>query len=507
MRQAVLANKAALIGTLFALSPVAGTLAAQAASTCDVKQDKPKEIGLATFKIQQASAQQPGPGRQAALNGLMKDLMDKPQTFASNPGGYNMILSQALTMVVAQPNGTAPQPRSAVGITVRPTDMFDAVAELDSAYQRWGAANPNCAADIAASRSSEAWLALTNKAFSFLEKGAAGSDSANYYAKRSLLISPTNNPFAHHILATAASNKQDMATAATEWQMVIKEAGADTNFKDIKNNATFYTGLAFLQDAQKLSGDAQKAKAKEAAGYFKDYMAANPNSPDAAAIISNWSGSLQLAGDVEGQKAIYAGMLTDPSKYSETVLANAGVIASQANDMAGAMKIFEGMVSVNPMSRDGLRNYASTLYSQEKFTEMFPILNRLVAVDPNNYDGVMMFAYAAQGLEKNEKTPATKKAWTDTLVKYSTAAEKMNARVDVTGFTRSADGAEVVLQIEQAGATAGTYSVDVEFLDKAGAVISSGKESVGPIAKGEKKSVTVKGKGAGIVAFRYKSLG
>ena len=147
------------------------------------------------------------------------------------------------------------------------------------------------------------------------------------------------------------------------------------------------------------------------------------------------------------------------------------------------------------------------MYSQEKFMDMFPVLNRLIAVDPNNYDGVMMYAYAAQGLEKNEKTPAAKKAWTDTLVKYSAAADKMNARVDVLGFTRAADGAEVTLQVEQAGATAGTYSVSMEFLDKSGAVVTSATESVGPIAKGEKKSVTLKGKGAGIVAFRYKSLG
>lgn len=507
MRQAVLANTAALIGGLFALSPALTPLSAQAApaSACDTKADKPKELGLTYLKIQQASGQQPGPARGAILNGLMKDLMDKPQTFASNPGGYNMVLSQVLTMVAAQPDGPSPKPRSAVGISLRPTDNFDVAVELDSAYRKWEAASPACAADIAAARNSEAWLAVTNKAFGFVDKGPA--DSAIFFAKRSLMLQPGTNPFAHHILATVASNNKDMATAVSEWQEVIKEAAADSNFKDIKLNAIFYVGLSQLQDAQKLSGDAQKAKAKEAAGFFKQYMELNPASPDAAAIMTNWAGALQLAGDVEGQKAIYAGMVADPSKYSETILANAGVIASQANDMAAAMKLFAGMVQVNPLSRDGLRNYASTMYSQEKFADMFPVLNRLIAVDPNNYDGVMMYAYAAQGLEKNEKTPAAKKAWTDTLVKYSTAAEKLNARVDVVGFTRSADGADVTLQVEQAGATAGTYSVTMEFLDKAGAVVGTATESVGPIAKGEKKSVTLKAKGAGIVAFRYKSLG
>lgn len=504
MRQAVLANTAALIGGLF-VSPVAGSLMAQTApSKCEVNQDKPKELGLANVPLSRAVAIPAGPAREPVLKGLVKDLMDKPEKFVSNPGGYNYMLSQALTMVVAQPGGAVPMPRSAMGLTTRPTDMFDAVAELDSAYKKWGAAAPTCAEDIAQQRNNEAWLAVTNKAFSFLDKGPA--DSAVYFAKRSIMLSP-NNPFAYHILATSAQSKSDMAGAVPSWTEVVKLSGSDTTYKDIKLNALFYLGLSNLQEAQKLSGDAQKAKAKTAADFFKQYMTLNPMSGDASAVMTNWSGSLQLAGDVEGQKLIYADMVANPSKYTENVLANAGVIASQANDMASAVKLFGGMVALNPLSRDGLRNYASTLYSQEKFAEMFPVLRKLMEVDPNNYDGMMMFAYAAQGLEKAEKTPAAKKQWTDTLVKYSTASDKMNARVEITGFLRAADGVEVTLQVEQAGATPGTYKVEMDFLDKSGAVVSSGTESVGPIAKGEKKSVTIKGKGAGIVAFKYKSLG
>ena len=79
--------------------------------------------------------------------------------------------------------------------------------------------------------------------------------------------------------------------------------------------------------------------------------------------------------------------------------------------------------------------------------------------------------------------------------------------MEVTAFTRSANGAEVTLEVEQAAAGSGTYPVTMEFLDKSGAVVATTTESVGPIAKGEKKSVTLKGQGAGIVAFRYKSLG
>ena len=55
-------------------------------------------------------------------------------------------------------------------------------------------------------------------------------------------------------------------------------------------------------------------------------------------------------------------------------------------------------------------------------------------------------------------------------------------------------------------ATAGTYSVVVEFLDSKGAVVASDTQSVGPIAKGATKNVTFKASGAGIMAYQYKAL-
>ena len=114
---------------------------------------------------------------------------------------------------------------------------------------------------------------------------------------------------------------------------------------------------------------------------------------------------------------------------------------------------------------------------------------------------------AAAGMEKQAKTPAEKKAWTDTLTKYSNLAEKLNARVEVTGFTRGLESSDVTLVVEQAGTGTGNYTVSVDFLDKAGAVLASASEPTGPIAKGDKKTVTVKAPVKGVVSFRYKPLG
>jgi hypothetical protein len=118
-----------------------------------------------------------------------------------------------------------------------------------------------------------------------------------------------------------------------------------------------------------------------------------------------------------------------------------------------------------------------------------------------------LFAHAAAGMEKGLKTPAEKKPWTDTLTKYATLAEKLNARVEVTGFTRGLESADLTMIVEQAGAGTGNYTVAVDFLDKDGGVLGSASEATGPIAKGEKKTVTVKVPVKGVVAFRYKPLG
>lgn len=503
MRQTVLANTAGLLGGLLALSSAPAVLQAQTApSKCEVNQDKPKELALAYFNFTRLSGQPVGPTRDPLIKSILKDLMDKPEKFVSNPGGYNYILSQLFTMAATQDGGLTPTTRGAMGLTTRPNEPMDVLAELDSAYKRWEAAAPSCAEDIAASRSSEAWLAVTNKAFSFVDNGPA--DSAVYFAKRSIMLSPVN-PFAHHILATVAASKKDMGAAVPEWKEVVKLSGADSSYKDIKLSALFYLGSTKLQEAAKASGDAQKTEAMAAASYFKEYLDVNPTSPDAPAVMNNWAQALDLAGDKAGQKAIYADLLANPAKYPEATLATAGVVAAKIEDYPASAQLFKSIVDVSPYSRDGLYNYASTLYSQDHFADAMPPLRKLFEIDPNNYDGLMMMAYAAQGMEKSVAATA-KKQWTDTLIAYSTMAEKLPARVAVTGFTRSADGAEVTLSVEQAAEGQGNYTLALDFLDKAGNVVTSNSEAVGPIAKGDKKVVIIKGTGKDIAAFRYKAL-
>jgi tetratricopeptide (TPR) repeat protein len=181
------------------------------------------------------------------------------------------------------------------------------------------------------------------------------------------------------------------------------------------------------------------------------------------------------------------------------------VIATRSNKADDALKLFEAAVQKNPNNRDGLRNLAATYYGKDKFQEMFAPSRKLVDIDPNNYDGWMMFAYAAQGLGKAAKLPAEKKAWTDTLVKYNTIAEGLPVKVDVAGFSRGSQNAKLTLSLEQIAAT-GTYSVTAEFLDAAGNVVASATESTGALKKGERKEIVLKADGDKIYGYRYKPI-
>jgi hypothetical protein len=79
-------------------------------------------------------------------------------------------------------------------------------------------------------------------------------------------------------------------------------------------------------------------------------------------------------------------------------------------------------------------------------------------------------------------------------------------KVSVTEFTRRADATMVGGTIENRGTTAKTYTLNLDLLDKSGAVVSSETTTVGPVApkkSGTFKITTAKG---GVYGYRYKPI-
>jgi tetratricopeptide (TPR) repeat protein len=472
-------------------------------SACTIDQNNPKELAMQMLNLQKARTATAPEARRAALSAIAKELDTKPERFAKNPAGYNLALTQMLVMWGVEPGvGLGPVTRGQLGFVTNPEQPYDIVSSLDAAYKAMITAVPSCADEVKASRQNEYWLALTRAA---LDASNAGKhDSAEYFAKRSMLMS-TDNPYPHYVLANVANAKNDKKGAISHWQEVVRIAGTDTTYRDLRNSSMYYASMSGLEIASTQSGAEQAATAKEAAAGFKTLLAENPEHPDAANLLSGWADALTLAKDTASIPTVYAGLLAAPDKSTDIVLTMGGVIATRVNKTDDALKLFEAAVAKNSTGRDALRNLAATYYGKEQYQKMFSPSAKLVALDPNNYDGWMMFAYAAQGLAKASKVPAEKKAWTDTLVKYQTYAENLPAKVDIGGFTRGANNASLTLSVEQIAA-AGNYTITAEFLDLAGNVVATATQATGDLKKGDTKSYTLKADGKGIYGYRYKPL-
>ncbi len=471
---------------------------------CSIDQNNPKELGLLMLRAQQARAATSSEARVKLLKEIDKELDTKPERFAKNPGGYNSLLAQSLMLWGNEPGiTTAPTTRGALGFSTNPTEAYDVVTELDKAFKAQLAAAPACEADLTASRQNEVWLANTRAALDAMS--ANKGDSAEFYAKRAMTLVGTS-PYAHYVLANVANTKNDKKAAVMHWGHVVKFAGTDSTYKELKNNSQYYLAMTQLELASSASGAEAQTLGKEAADAFKVLVAEQPDNPDIANMLSNWADALTLAKDTAAIPSVYAGMLANPDKATDLTLTMGGVIATRANRSDDALKLFEGAVKKNVAARDALRNVAATYYGKDQFEKMIDPTTKLVAIDPNNYDAWMFFAYAAQGMARNAKTPVVKKAWTDSLVKYQTYAENLPAKVDVVNFTRGAENVSVQLSVEQVAAAGGTHTVTVEFVDATGNVVATGSDSTGALKKGDKKNVTIKATGKNIAGFRYKAL-
>ena len=502
MRLAFLVGASALVGASFvptaAVAQPGGVSAA-----CNIDANSPKELALATLNIQRARTAQSPVMRIDALKAVMKELDTKPERYAKNPAGYNYILSQTLVLFATDPAVGSMTTRGAFGMLTNPTEPYDVVVKLNDAFTAIATAMPSCANEVVALRQNEAWLALTRKALDASNSGRL--DSAEYYANRSLLLSK-ENPYPYYVLGNVANQKNDRAKAMANWKRVIEVSGTDTTYRELRNGSVQYLAMSELEAAQSLKGAEQQTMARSSAGRFKELLAISSEGADAPNLMDSWASALKLAGDSAQIPTIYAPMLASPTKYTDFALTMGGVLATRVNKSDDALALFDAAAQKNPKARDALRNLAATFYGRDMFVKMWEPVGKLVAIDPNNFDAWMMYAYASQGLLRAAKLPAEKKVWTDSLVKYQTFAEALPAKVDVVSFQRTSSSGSLTLSVEQQSATAGNYSVVVEFLDSKGAVIASDTQSVGPLAKGVTKNVTFKASGAGILAYQYKAL-
>jgi tetratricopeptide (TPR) repeat protein len=484
-----------------AQTPPAAPAAAAPAASCEIDQNRPQALARATLSLTKANALMKGGDPTKDLKDVVA-LLNAPNFKNDNPVGRAFLLASAYVILLEQPSIQAVSPRAAVGIPTDPQGTIDLFAAADSAITIVENSSPACAAYMAPFRQQKAWLDVTNAAISALN--ANKLDSAEVYAKRSLTLE-RKSPYAYTVLASVAKARKNYPAMIEYSKQVVVTAGDDTTYADVKDRAQ-YELASTLSDRVKTAPAAEKkAMAKEAIAAWVP-LTLSKDIIEGTVAVSNLENLYIAAGDSTQIGKIYAAMIAEPDKYNEGALLQAGVIASKFKRPDDAALLFDAVLKKNPYSRDALNNAAASLLQANQVDRAIPFIDKLVALDPNNPDNYMLYAFAYAGRLKNKVDAKTQKTYNDSLVYWNTKSEKMPVRVTFTEFSRNSEGTTLAGEIENRGTTAKTYEMSVDFLGSNGEVLFTETATVGPVAPKAKKEFRIKNPKTGVAGYRYKPL-
>jgi len=478
---------AALTFGVFVATPLVAQNTAQA---CDPTANTRGDIAKAQFSMTRALA-------ASEKGNPTKDLQDVLRLVDNgndNPTARNYLRGEAYVLYLMQPNIPAVVQRSALGLTTNPTGTIDLFAAADSSFSAVEKAAPECTAVVAQWRQQKPWLNTLNAAINALN--ANQLDSAESFAKRSLLLD-RHAPYAYSVLGSIAHNRKNWAVASDYWKQALAAAGTDTTYADVRIKTMYEIASSASDRAEAASGAAKKAAAHEAIKPWQDYI---------AVAIDNSATMYLEAGDSASVPTIYTPMLANPSKYGEISLVHAGVVATRNGHPADAAKLFNAALTLNPYSRDAMNNLAATYIQSKEFPKAFPLIDKLVAMDPSNPDNPLLYAFAYQGMYKGTKDKKLQKIYTDSLVYWNGKSENAPVKLAVTEFTRRATETTIGGTIENRGTAAKTYTVNVELLDKNGTVVDTQSVTVGPVSPKSTKTFKVSSAKGGVYGYRYKPL-
>jgi tetratricopeptide (TPR) repeat protein len=477
----------------------ASPLAAQAAASCDPTANTRGDIAKAQFSMTRAISA----GDKGNPTRDLQEVLRLAENGTDNPTARNYLRGEAYILFLMQPNAQSVVPRSALGLTTNPTGTIDLYVAADSAFSIVEKASPECATLITQWRQQKPWLNALNGAISALNAGQL--DSAEALAKRSLVLD-RHAPYAYSVLGSIAQGRKNLPAATEYWKQTLAAAGTDTVYADVRTKTMYEIASAGSDAAEAQTGAAKRAAAKAAIKPWQDYIAVANNDLLLADAIDQAARMYMAAGDSASIPTLYAQMLANPAKYGEISLVHGGVVATRNGHQADAIKLFDGALTQNPYSRDAINNLAATYIQNNEFPKAFPLIDRLVALDPSNPDNPLLYAFAYQGLYKGTKDKKLQKIYTDSLVYFNAKSEDAPVKVVVTEFTRRPDQTLLGGTIENRGTTSKTYNLSVDLLDKAGTVISTETATVGPVAPKKSGTFKITSAKGGAYGYRYKPV-
>jgi tetratricopeptide (TPR) repeat protein len=479
--------------------------AQQVATQCKVDTEKPGQLKTAKNAITRAIAGI-GDANKSASDAIRELEKNEAKIRGQNEAGYNMILGQTYAWFLARQGQPHVVRRADIGHTTQPEATIDLLTAADSAFdvvERM----PGCASETNDYRR-PAWAPMVNAAAELINNDQL--DSAEKLIKRADVIYQ-GSPHTSYFSAIIAQKRNDLPAAIaankrTVDMITAEQAAKDEGTGQIRSQVMYNYAVLLASQAEKQTGEQQKATAREAVAAYKAFLDAYPSDEQRTSAQAGMARMLAALGDTAAVASVFSEMLADPSKYTDSQLLEGGTNAFNATRFDAAAKLFEAVLQRNPYYRDALFNLANTYWSQKAWDKMMPVAQRLAQVDPNNEDAWQLLAIAYKGrgdIAKAAKNLALERAMYDTAVK---SVQRKNALTSRLAFTQFAhDGPKHTLRgtVENTSATAATYTVRFEFLDKEGQPVAAKDVTVGPVEPKKTAPFVVEVNQAGIVSFRY----
>jgi thioredoxin-like negative regulator of GroEL len=500
-----------------ALRPASAVAQAQ----CEIDEKKPNQVKDAASALTKATLPigKPEDKLKAIQQAVTLMTKDQEKVIAANPTGRAFVMGRALSLYAEQAMSAGRDSsmivkRSAAGYATDPEGMVDLVAATDSAFDIVEAANAACKTETEEYRR-RLYAPLVNSAVNVYNQQL--TDSAAALVRRGLVIYDGNRLayIAYNILGNVLQGKDSIDAAVGAFKNMAELMKGDTAQVDERQNVMLNVAQLIMSQGESLEGDAKAAKFGEASTYLEAFLAEFPNEPKAVAALAR----AQIAsGNSAAAEKVFAEMVNNPDKYTDAALFEAGVNAARADRATDAASLFAAGLKKNPSSRDGLFNLAVTYQKLEKWNEVPDVLQRLIKVDPENPENYQLWALYYQNEAKVRKAAAEKKPATSPEAKaYAAANDSLlvyfkrmsEAPVKVTFNLWAHDGTKHTVggTVENMTEADKSYTLNFEFLDASGAVVTSKSATVDAVGGKKSKAFRLEVEGEGIIAYRYAPLG
>lgn len=493
----------ALVAPVIALSaqqPAAKPATAAApVDPCPVDLMQPTALGIANLQRSKLGSVKTADDANKVMKDVSKLLFD-PKV-AANPMGRDLLMAQFVTIYLSYADSAK---RGDIGFPGDPKQFVDLFKYADSLFTIVEKGEPKCNLTTIGWRNYKPYADRIKAAYAAVGAGAA--DTAEKLANRAMILNHTG-PQPYDVLWRVAKIRNDEAKQIYYLQMAADKLEGDTLNSAVRSNFMFTLGRI-----QQEFGDAKTDKAaknklyKDAAKAYMVVLKEFPQSDEAPFAMQGISISAAVTSDTSISNAAVAVVKGNMDKYSDQIVAQAGVTSTTAGKTADAVLLFQQAAKLNPYFRDYLYNLAAMMYEAKMTTEMIPIVHKLVELDPSNSDDVMLFTYAFGGLQNNTRDPAVKKAAIDSVMYYGKIAEAMPYRLSFSDFQRQPSRTVLVGQVENRSKTAKEFTIEFELLGKDGAVLQKATATVASVAPGASGTWKLDVPLGGVVGVRYAAL-